>query len=290
MPEEHWILAIENPVGNSALLFPSNQRLFSRWFGLLHIPAKHWSWEFGSLPRAGFLPQSDLDHQAESLHDDLIIESTAFRLLLHPIHSLFLRLFSPRRAQFCPQDVQSVRCVLSWLAYFWCTWDLVRSSFHEKTPLFQGFFVSAERFELSTVGLKESLGWDFLSPACIYCLFCPFFPVFWRFFRLYITSCPICPTFANVIGILLAYLSSAYNVLFWVENSFPSTAIMPLFEVRHSVCILLDLKKRCQAFPAKANSILIELPTPRYSAYQVHLSLIWEWRRCLENVSIAGWA
>jgi hypothetical protein len=32
------------------------------------------------------------------------------------------------------------------------------SSFHEKTPVFQGFFVSAEGFEPSTVGLKESLG------------------------------------------------------------------------------------------------------------------------------------
>ena len=60
----------------------------------------------GLSARAVFLPQSDLAHQAESLHDDLIIESTAFRLLLNPIHSLFLRPFLPRRAYFvhphCP--------------------------------------------------------------------------------------------------------------------------------------------------------------------------------------------
>ena len=117
----------------------------------------------GLSARTVFLLQWNPCHQAETLHDALIIESTAFRLLLDPIHSLFLRPFSPRRAQFCPQDVQSVRCVLSWLAYFWWTWDSVHSSFHEKTPVFQGFFVSAEGFEPSTVGLKESLEWDFLS-------------------------------------------------------------------------------------------------------------------------------
>jgi len=43
------------------------------------------------------------------------------------------------------------------------------------------------------------------------CLFCPFFPVFWRFFRLSITSRPICPTYANVFGILLAYLHMCYH-------------------------------------------------------------------------------
>jgi hypothetical protein len=35
--------------GNSALLCLLNQRLFSRWSGLLHNATKHWSWEFGSL-------------------------------------------------------------------------------------------------------------------------------------------------------------------------------------------------------------------------------------------------
>jgi hypothetical protein len=38
--------------------------------------------------------------------------------------------------------------------------------------------------------------------------------------------------------------------------------------------ILLDLKKRCQAFPSRGNSILIELPIPQYSPDQVHSSVI----------------
>ena len=38
--------------GNSALLCLLNQRLFSRWSGLLHNAIKHWSWEFGSFQRA----------------------------------------------------------------------------------------------------------------------------------------------------------------------------------------------------------------------------------------------
>ena len=66
--------------------------------------------------RAVFLPQWNPCHQAKSLHDALFIESTAFRLLLYPIHSLFLRPFSPRRAHFCPSKASSLSdvCYRDW--------------------------------------------------------------------------------------------------------------------------------------------------------------------------------
>jgi hypothetical protein len=75
-----------------------------------------------------------------------------------------------------------------------------------------------ERGEIRTLNqrLRRKPGLRFfcrtLSPTGIYISFLSFFPVFWRFFRLYITACPICPTSANVSGILLAYLLRSYNV------------------------------------------------------------------------------
>ena len=48
--------------------------------------------------------------------------------------------------------VQSGRSVLSWLAYLKHTWESVSSSFHEKTPVFQGFF--CEREEIRTLNLR----------------------------------------------------------------------------------------------------------------------------------------
>ena len=100
MPEEHGITIIENTAGNSALLLYRTSGFLAAGLDsctiLLSIEV-----ESSSLSaRAVFLPQPDPCHQDESLHDDLIIESTAFRLLLHPIHSLFLRPFHPKRVYF----------------------------------------------------------------------------------------------------------------------------------------------------------------------------------------------
>src|SRR5574339_861091 len=82
------------------------------------------------------------------------MESTAFRLLLDSTHSVFLHPFPPKRAYFarphcsvCPMCAIVIGIPKAYLRS-------VRSSFHEKTPVFQGFIVSAERFELSTNGLK----------------------------------------------------------------------------------------------------------------------------------------
>ena len=127
MPEEHSITAIENTAGNSTLLFPLNQRLKSRWFRCCTILLSIEVENSGLSARVVFLPQSDLDHQVESLHDDLIIESTAFRLLLHPIHSEFFFAFSsmlsrksailPPRCPACPMCAIVIGILLVYMRF-----------------------------------------------------------------------------------------------------------------------------------------------------------------------------
>ena len=182
MPEEHWITAVLK------ILLLTSLGSFYRTNGflavgldcctiLLSIEVER----SGLSARTVFLPQWNPCHQAESWHDALIIESTAFRLLLHPIHSLFLRPFSPRRAQFCPQVVQSVQCVLSWLAYLWYTWDLV-IHLSLKNPCFSGVF--CERGGIRTLNrrLKRKLRMRFFVLLWIQPVFIVFSVLFFLYF------------------------------------------------------------------------------------------------------------
>jgi hypothetical protein len=77
-----------------------------------------------------------------------------FGLLLNPINSLFLRPFHPKRAYFAHPhcSVWTKRAIVIGIPLAYHEIRLVHR--YIKTPVFQGFFVSAKRFELLTNGLK----------------------------------------------------------------------------------------------------------------------------------------
>ena len=78
-----------------------------------------------------------------NLRSALILEPTAFGLLLHPINSLFLRPFHPKRAYFVHPHCS-----------VWTKRAIVFGIPEIRFVHLQGFFVSAEGFEPSANGLK----------------------------------------------------------------------------------------------------------------------------------------